>query len=507
MSLTATSTLTLVVTAEHTRTATFTSGGTTTVSSTLTRHLTLSHDVSISSSRSKSRWASVSSNPSATRSLYSEPLLLSPLEQLQQKVAVATAAASFASASPDMAMLAAASLMACSPSSSKSAAGPTSYLLSPFFDLGDAAIVVGNVGIIAAVGLAQLGLARAVKRQNTLDAAKAKVYYPALTWVVFTFLLPGIAFAATRSAFSSQFLITFAAIAAVATFFVVQVKLRLKVMKTARFEIHKTIPNVPFARQLYPDGFWSPKELVKRYGPMFNKMKEQSTKWNDLPAIFSVGFCIVTRFPFPQDLCYVQYIVLAITAGLNALFLLYITPFRLKLQNLFLGLSMVFLVCVMICNVRFATTQAVDTLSYSATFSMAQMFSVMTNVIYKVWISILAAQERAKKSKKKGRVGVGFLWDDDDDVRDALDPEMEREILALEGKLWRSEQMVAMDVADEEPVDIPLKEIRGLIAVDDQSSHSRTNVLVSCGVSSETERERQRLLRQLVMVEPLLYHE
>ncbi|CUG90560.1 membrane-associated protein, putative [Bodo saltans] len=242
--------------------------------------------------------------------------------------------------------------------------GPQRLVVSVFYDLGPGAAVVGNIGIVVIVFLAQYFIVRIVRHRNANAAGKyghrsstiayeidkdhlsprhiqeelaseiaARVRFPSIAWSVFTFLLPGILFSAISLLTSDNEDTLFSSheTSGRATLASVVICLSLLAAAVSARSISQEVwpavhtvstsevlsePNLPrwflerFGFWLLPRVSWETKLHKLRWSSFFSSVASTDALWVQ-PFLQLQGaiFSLVAAIPFPTRVCVVQFVI------------------------------------------------------------------------------------------------------------------------------------------------------------------------------------------------------
>ena len=419
---------------------------------------------------------------------------LASLTSAVQATGTATAAIATVSsvagvgAAGDAQTLAVLGSLSCSPPAAKKQTSSLRYMLSPFVDFGNSAMVLGNVGIVAVItifqGLVIIVLVRC--RRNMMIAAMGAARFPSLTLTVSGFLYQGTVFAALqliqahasseKVALGIVALLLCIALPIMTTYHLRRYVLALLVFRLYPFSapeaaaivsVDQLAPEVAEAQQtsqgelsclmklLLPIGYWDshdmrgyPMEFRRRFGRIINSFKDRKTVMMHAYPQISVLLFNVAAAVLADASCDVMYAMLISILLGSCVFVLWFAPHRSTFLNVTSGASFAVLALVCVMQVAQANNIASDQIPLaSGAVSFLQLALILARAVYDVALSLLHPKWEGSKLDKKGRRVASLMGDSSspDDRLESMPPitnESELELFAVLG--------LARDEADAE---------------------------------------------------------
>lgn len=316
------------------------------------------------------------------------PNSMSSLIEVNSRAADFLSLAALFDLSPDMQMLKLLASSKCSPAIQDGSSGDFSkYLISPFYDFGQTAMVFGNIGVIVAVMALQLlgaafvrgFLKRKIEEEVNnssrtdpsekptndqepsiipydLIASWAKVKFPGVTYTVFLLMMCGISLGSIQLAVDGSGSLNWVPLVVSILFTAAFVKLLMRLYHVPnalieqgevssnaphrtpypRFMPYKSLESwTPFAKFFVPRGYWGYEEQSAMFGPVVGAMNYPFRHYGWYPTAVFVITCFITMI----DVCAAQYYVngtILLLVGLGEVFL---RPHRISVISVFVGVT------------------------------------------------------------------------------------------------------------------------------------------------------------------------
>ncbi|CUG88421.1 DGF-1-like protein, putative [Bodo saltans] len=212
-------------------------------------------------------------------------------------------------------VLAAITGMSCSSTTSQQASGPLQYLISPFYDLGPSAVVLGNIGL--GLGCFLIRLALTSLFPDTLPADLLR--FPSLDLVLVTFLMQGVVRAGGQLLFTfpsaGEGILGLVAIAYCVAVYCFAVTASRRVRPLLVFTKYAHFANAEQATEplgfmaikdkwLLPSGYWGPKHWTLVLGSTFARTSSSDVvQFAVFPAAASSLIALLTSIQPPQSGC------------------------------------------------------------------------------------------------------------------------------------------------------------------------------------------------------------
>ena len=222
-----------------------------------------------------------------------------------------------ASAAGDAQSLAVLSSTECAPNTTAKQTSSMRYLVSPFVDLGNVAVLLGNLGISALIGLVQLIVVTVLVRRGGGRFAEmsARCFFPNVTFVAFAFLYQGVAVAASRLVVSGTAGGTVLGVVGLLVVLCVPVVGTVLVPpKIGSISTYKRFLKQEgaswYVRYLCPRGFWATLSTRRRFGSLGSRWNHRSGRVVFGPMLVQFLICVIPGL-MGRHLCTVQYALVA----------------------------------------------------------------------------------------------------------------------------------------------------------------------------------------------------
>jgi hypothetical protein len=224
--------------------------------------------------------------------------------------------------------------MPCAAPALQESAGPMRYLVSPLYDLGWEAVVLGNVGIAAACALLQCGAAALLcylHRVPSVSHGLVEAHFPSLSFAVGQFLFQGacrgsIALLSSGGAGAvlgaAGVVVTVAFVAST----VYVLRRRTGSLRMAAYDFPRRYGTA--ALWLLPCGRWGPELARKAFGRYVSRVGARHKPVAAVPLLQAAVVGVLSAFGGPLAACVAQWAVLAVVFALAALLYAVRAPLR-----------------------------------------------------------------------------------------------------------------------------------------------------------------------------------
>jgi hypothetical protein len=284
------------------------------------------------------------------------PSRTTALVALVSALGIAGGAASiFNAGSADAQILALIGLSPCATAASRSAASSMQFLLSPFYQYGLGAMIVGNVLVVCVMIVVERLIAEcilvpryesdaaiAAKGVPPLYQAWAAVRFPSSAYLVAMFLHQGTTaaiFTAFGSSAIANVITALGGLMFVGAFYLSMRTVR-RLERAAPYKVRgKFIPYVlpygPYRRVFYPTGQWTSDAFRKCFGRILGGMTPEYVWWSLYPSIMVIFFNLINAISFEPSQCHIQSLLLALVSSVMCGLLVWKRPFRIPFTTAF----------------------------------------------------------------------------------------------------------------------------------------------------------------------------